>query len=46
MLKRLFIQFPLYVIFMSCLCTGIIPVLYWIITGNDPSDFFEKIENL
>ena len=46
MIKRLFIQFPLYTLFFICLCTGIIPILYWMITGNDPTDFFDDINNM
>jgi len=47
MLKRLFIQLPLYIIFFVAIVSIIIPIGYWIITGNNPiDDFLEYIENI
>lgn len=45
MLKRLFIKLPLYVLFFASFCTGVIPLLYWIITGES-YDFLYEIEHI
>lgn len=46
MIKRLFIKLPLYTIFFGCMCTGIIPVIYWILTGEDYFNLMNKIDHL
>lgn len=46
MLNRLFVKLPLYLIFFICLVTVVIPIGYWVITGNDYLDFMEKIDYL
>ena len=46
MINRLFIKLPLFIILFACICTGIIPLIYWIITGNDPTDFIDEINDL
>ena len=45
-LKRLFINLPLYILFFVSIFTVIIPVGYWIITGEDYTDFFDRIEEI
>jgi hypothetical protein len=46
MLKRLFIKLPLYILFFISIIIFVIPIGYWIITGNAYDDLFDKIENL
>lgn len=46
MLKRLFIKLPLYILFIAACCTGIIPLLYWIIIGDDFTDLIEDIGDI
>jgi len=41
-LKRLFIQLPLLIIAVALLCTIIVPLVYWIITGEDPMETFDE----
>ena len=45
-LKRLFVKLPLYILFFALILTGIVPLAYWLITGNDPSDFLMDIEDV
>jgi hypothetical protein len=44
MFKRLFIKLPLYVLFFASLFTIVIPLVYWLITGEDFTDFIYDIE--
>lgn len=46
MIKRLFIKFPLYVVFFTLMITCVAPLGYWVITGNDPTDFLDEIEKV
>lgn len=46
MLKRLFIKLPLYILFFAVIITGIIPLIYWIITGNGIDHLYDKIDDL
>jgi hypothetical protein len=46
MLKRLFIKLPLYILFLISILTIIIPLGYWLITGEDYTNIIDKIENL
>ena len=46
MLKRLFIKLPLYILFFISIITFVIPLGYWIITGNDYTDFLDNIDYL
>jgi hypothetical protein len=34
-LKRLFIKLPLFILWAIFLCTIIVPIIYWILTGKD-----------
>lgn len=45
-LKRLFIKLPLYVIYFVSLLTIVIPVFYWIITGESFTDLVDEIDNI
>jgi hypothetical protein len=46
MLKRLFIKLPLFILFFVVMITGIIPLIYWIITGNSIDHLYDKIDDL
>lgn len=46
MLKRLFVKLPLYTLFFISVITLVIPLGYWIITGNDYADLMEEIDYL
>ena len=47
-LKRLFIKLPLYIIWGGVTCTIVIPVIYWVITGDFERwvDLTEDIDDL
>ena len=45
MLKRLFIKLPLYILFFASIVTVIVPLGYWIVTGES-YDFMDEIENI
>ncbi len=45
-ITRLFIVLPLKIIHFCCAVTIIIPLFYWVITGNDWRDLAVMIENL
>jgi hypothetical protein len=40
-LKRLFIKLPLYIIFFITIFTIFIPLLYWVITGDDYTEILQ-----
>ena len=42
-LKRLFIKLPLFILFSISVITLVIPLFYWIITGNDYLSYFDDI---
>jgi hypothetical protein len=46
MLKRLFLQLPLFLLFFLTVSSIVIPVLYWVITGKDYIDLLYKIEDI
>lgn len=45
-IRRLFIIFPMYILFFCSIIIFPIPILYWIITGDNYIDLFYDIENL
>ena len=46
MLRRLFVKLPLYTLFFISAIIFVIPICYWIITGNDYTDLMDEIEYL
>ena len=46
MFKRLFIKLPLYVLFGACMITLVIPLVYWVVTGEDFVGFMDDIEDI
>ena len=45
-LIRLFLMFPLYVIWILTCIILPIPILYWAITGNNYASLMDEIDNL
>lgn len=45
-LKRLFIKLPLYILFGILYFTVVVPILYWVITGEGYFSLDEYIEDL
>lgn len=43
MLNRLIIQFPLLLLVFTLMLSIVVPIVYWILTGDDPMDAFEEI---
>lgn len=46
MLKRLFVKLPLYTLFFISVIIFVIPIGYWIITGNDYTELMDEIDYL
>lgn len=46
MIKRLFVKLPLYVLFFATLLTCIMPLGYWVVTGNSYYNIFKKIDDI
>lgn len=44
-LRRLFIVLPLVILFFISTCTIIIPLIWWIIKGENWSDVMIRLEN-
>ena len=45
MFKKL-VKIPLYFLWLITVMTVIIPIAYWVITGNDYSDLFDYIDDM
>lgn len=43
MLKRLLVKLPLFILYFGALITCVIPLGYWIITGDSYLDIFNDI---
>jgi hypothetical protein len=46
MLRRLFVKLPLYTLFFISVIISVIPIGYWLITGNDYTELLDYIEDL
>ena len=46
MLRRLFVKLPLYTLFFISVIIFVIPIGYWLITGNDYTELLDYIEDL
>jgi len=46
MLRRLFVKLPLYTLFFISVIIFMIPIGYWLITGNDYTELLDYIEDL
>jgi hypothetical protein len=45
-LKRLFVKLPLIILFFVACATGILPILYWVLTGGNCIELLDYVDNI